>query len=72
MEVESCEDEDLRRSREIVNINNNQEQSESNDNHIFRHIIWKLDKRFIPFLFLLEFSSYMNRINIGAFYFILF
>jgi hypothetical protein len=30
-----------------------------------RHLIWKLDRRLIPFLVLLEMSSYINRTNTG-------
>ena len=30
-----------------------------------RHLIWKLDRRLIPFLALLEMSSYINRSSIG-------
>jgi hypothetical protein len=43
-------------------------RKERDHRRIFRSIVWKLDKRLIPFLFLLEFSSYINRISIGAFY----
>lgn len=30
-----------------------------------RLLIWKLDKRLIPFLTLLELFSFLNRVNIG-------
>ncbi len=30
-----------------------------------RAVLWKLDKRLIPFLTLLELLSFLNRINIG-------
>ncbi len=30
-----------------------------------RHLVRKLDRRLIPFLFLLEAGSYINRISIG-------
>jgi len=30
-----------------------------------RHLVRKLDRRLIPFLFLLEAGSYLNRISIG-------
>jgi hypothetical protein len=30
-----------------------------------RRLVWKLDRRLIPFLFVLEMSSYLNRNSIG-------
>jgi hypothetical protein len=30
-----------------------------------RRLVWKLDRRLIPFLVLLEISSYINRLSIG-------
>jgi hypothetical protein len=44
-----------------------QENLEYKHARTLRSVIWKLDKRLIPFLFLLEFSFYINRISIGTF-----
>lgn len=57
------------------NIADNSTVSTNNENHVevsnkmhkkaVRALLWKLDKRLIPFLTLLELGSFLNRINIG-------
>jgi hypothetical protein len=34
-------------------------------NNAIHRLIWKLDRRVLPFLLLLEMSSYINRVSIG-------
>jgi hypothetical protein len=71
MQDENCQNEDVRRPTGITVVVD-QEHLEHDHARTIRSIIWKLDKRLIPFLFLLEFSSHINRISTGTFYFILF
>jgi hypothetical protein len=71
MANEDGQNEDVRRPIGFTVVVD-QEHLAHNHARTFRSIIWKLDKRLIPFLFLLEFSSYINRISIGTFYLLLF
>jgi hypothetical protein len=50
-----------------VSITVQKDEKQSYDNAVDR-LIWKLDRRLLPFLFLLEMSSFMNRVSIGMYF----
>lgn len=48
-------------------IPSNEDTEQQFENIATRRIIWKLDRRLIPFFVLIEIISFLNRVSIGMY-----